>query len=114
MTRTDPKPRAGATSAQPLAIVGIGCRLPGGVIDLDSYWDLLSQGRDGVREVPPERWDLRAHYSADPDAPGKMYVRRGGFLEQDIRSIDFEFFGISPREAERIDPQQRLLLEVCW
>ena len=100
-------------SQEPVAVVGIGCRFPGGVTDTDSFWQLLEQGRDGVGEVPKERWDIDRWYDSDPDAAGKMYTKWGGFLPG-IETFDPEFFGISPREAPSIDPQQRLLLEVAW
>ncbi|MFN0154155.1 MAG: polyketide synthase, partial [Gaiella sp.] len=98
---------------EPIAIIGIGCRLPGGVDGPDAYWRLLEDRVDAVREVPPGRWDLRELYDPDPDAPGKVYTREGGFLD-DVAGFDAAFFGISPREAETLDPQQRLLLEVSW
>ncbi|MEN9866243.1 MAG: hypothetical protein RL748_1833, partial [Pseudomonadota bacterium] len=98
---------------EPIAIVGAGCRMPGGANDLDAYWELLSQGREGVREIGQDRWDMTRFYDADPARPGKMYAKRIGLLDQ-IDIFDAEFFGISPREADRMDPQQRLLLETCW
>jgi microcystin synthetase protein McyG len=98
---------------EPIAVTGIGCRFPGGVNDADSYWRLLIEGRDAISEVPLERWDIDAFYDPDPDAPGKMSTRWGGFLDG-IEQFDPEFFGISPREAAGMDPQQRLLLEVVW
>lgn len=99
--------------SEPIAVVGIGCRFPGGVTDADSYWHLLSTGVDAITEVPPERWDIEAYYDADINAAGKTYSRYGGYL-RDIDKFDPVFFGISPREAERMDPQQRLFLEVAW
>ncbi|MBV9789524.1 MAG: type I polyketide synthase, partial [Chloroflexi bacterium] len=98
---------------EPIAIVGMSCRFPGGVNTPEEFWDLLSQGGEGIVDVPPERWDSYAFYDPSPDAPGKMYVRHGGFL-RDLPAFDAHFFGISPREAQRMDPQQRLLLEVTW
>jgi acyl transferase domain-containing protein/acyl carrier protein/ubiquinone/menaquinone biosynthesis C-methylase UbiE len=98
---------------EPIAVIGIGCRFPGGANDPDSFWQLIIEGRDAIREVPPERWDLNAFYDPDPDVPGKMSTRWGGFLDG-IDQFDPEFFGISPREAAGMDPQQRLLLEVAW
>ncbi len=107
------KPTAPAPSAhEPIAIIGLACRLPGAP-NADAYWDLLHAGRDAVTEVPPERWDVDAYYDANPDAPGKMYTRRAGFLT-DVDQFDAAFFGIAPREAVNMDPQQRLLLEVSW
>lgn len=96
-----------------LAIVGMGCRLPGGVTNLDQFWQLVAEGRDGIVEIPPDRLNLQKFYDARADAPGKIYVRHGGFLDQPIDSFDAEFFGMSPREAAYLDPQQRLLLEVA-
>ncbi len=98
---------------QPIAIVGVGCRFPGGANTPEQFWDLLRQGRDAVTEVPADRWDVDAYYDPDPDAPGKSYTRWGAFLE-DVDSFDPSFFGISPREAIGMDPQHRLLLEVAW
>jgi acyl transferase domain-containing protein/SAM-dependent methyltransferase/acyl carrier protein len=97
----------------PIAIIGIGCRFPGGADTPDRYWDLLRHGVDAISEVPASRWDIDAYYDPDPDAPGKMSTRFGGFLG-DVDGFDPYFFGISPREAQRMDPQQRLLLEVAW
>jgi acyl transferase domain-containing protein len=98
---------------EPIAIVGIGCRFPGGVNDPESFWQLLRGGVDAVTEVPPERWDVDAYYDPDPSAKGKMATRWGSFLEN-IDRFDPQFFGLSPREAASMDPQQRLLLEVAW
>ena len=104
---------AGRTATEPLAVIGLGCRFPGGADTPDLFWDLLVNGRQGIREVPPDRWDIDAYFDPDPDKPGKMNTRWGGFLEQ-IDQFDADFFGISPREAATMDPQQRLLLEVAW
>ena len=98
---------------EPIAVVGMGMRFPGGVHDADSYWQLLSEGIDAIREVPAERWSADALYDTDPETPGRMNTRWGGFLD-DVDQFDHAFFGISPREAESLDPQQRLLLEVTW
>ena len=98
---------------EPIAIVGMGCRFPGGSDTPASFWRLLREGRDAVRELPSDRFDLRELYDADPERPGKMYMRRGGFLD-DVQGFDAAFFGISPREASQMDPQQRLFLEVAW
>jgi acyl transferase domain-containing protein/acyl carrier protein len=98
---------------EPIAIVGLGCRLPGGVTDADSYWDLLSTDKDVVSEVPADRWDVDAYYDPDPTRPGKARTKSGGFLDR-IDGFEPSFFGMSPREATGLDPQQRLLLEVAW
>ncbi|ACY15481.1 type I polyketide synthase [Haliangium ochraceum] len=104
---------AAAGAPEPIALVGIGCRFPGGVVGPESYWELLAAGRDATSEAPRGRWNDESLFDPDPGAPGKFHVRRAGFLD-DIESFDPEFFGISPREAARMDPQQRLLLEVTW
>ena len=101
------------SKTEPIAIIGMGCRFPGGANDPETYWQLLRNGVDGITEVPSDRWDIDAYYDTDPDVPGKMYVRSGGFLDR-VDGFDPQFFGISPREAAGIDPQQRLLLEVSW
>jgi acyl transferase domain-containing protein len=99
--------------SEPIAIVGIGCRFPGGAGSPDTFWDLLAAGMSGVREVPADRWPVDAHFDADPDAPGKMYTRWAAFLDE-VDKFEPQFFGIAPREAVHMDPQQRLLLEVAW
>src|SRR5262245_26922146 len=98
-------------AAEPVAVIGIGCLLPGGVAGPADYWRLLVNRTDAVRRVPPERWDADAYYDPDFDAPGKMATRHGGFLDAAVDQFDAAFFGISPREAASLDPQQRLLLE---
>ena len=97
---------------EPVAIVGLSCRFPQSP-DLDAYWRLLDEGKDAVRDVPADRWDIDAYFDPDPDAPGKVYMRQAGYLDG-IDEFDAAFFGISPREAEYMDPQQRLLLEQAW
>jgi acyl transferase domain-containing protein/acyl carrier protein/phospholipid N-methyltransferase len=101
------------SAVEPIAIVGIGCRLPGGVRSADDLWDLLAGGVDAITEVPKDRWHLPAVYHPDPSKPGRMNTRWGGFLDH-IDRFDAQFFGISPREAAPADPQQRLLLEVAY
>jgi acyl transferase domain-containing protein len=101
------------SATEPVAIVGIGCRFPGGARDPEAFWQLLRDGVDAVGEIPRERWDVDAYFDADPDAAGRMYVRHGAFLTE-VDRFDAAFFGISPREARSMDPQQRLLLEVAW
>jgi acyl transferase domain-containing protein len=98
---------------EPLAIVGIGCRFPGGASSPESYWRMLRDGVNAVSEVPPDRWDIDAFFDPDPDAPGKMYTRYGAFIDT-VDRFDAQFFRIAPREAASMDPQQRLLLEVAW
>jgi acyl transferase domain-containing protein/SAM-dependent methyltransferase len=105
--------RVQGAAREPIAIVGMGLRLPGGVRDASSFARLLWSGGDAVTEIPAERWSLDDFYSEDPDAPGKMSTRHGAFLDH-VDRFDAEFFGISPREAASMDPQQRLLLEVAW
>jgi amino acid adenylation domain-containing protein len=102
-----------AHSRGPIAIVGTGCRFPGGGDGPDAYWQALLAGVDAIAEVPPDRFDVDAVYDPDPEAPGKAYTRTGSFLEG-VDRFDPQFFGISPREARSMDPQQRLLLEVTW
>ncbi|MDI3287043.1 type I polyketide synthase [Polyangium sp. 15x6] len=98
---------------EPIAVVGVGCRFPGGADNPDSFFRLLRDGVDATCEVPPDRYDIDAYYDPDPTAPGKVNVRRGGYLRQ-VDQFDPQFFGISPREAALMDPQQRLFLEVTW
>ena len=109
---TDPAARA-RVEAEPIAIVGIGCRFPGAADSPDAFWELLHGGVDAISDVPADRWDMERYYDANPDAEGKMYVKQGGFL-RDVSRFDAAFFGVSPREAVSLDPQQRLLLEVTW
>jgi acyl transferase domain-containing protein len=100
--------------SEPIAIIGMACRLPGNVNSPDDFWKLLIENKDAIIEIPSERWDLDAYYDANKNAPGKMYVRKGGFLQTPIDEFDAEFFHISRREAEDMDPQQRIALEVAW
>ena len=97
----------------PIAVVGMGCRFPGGANDPDAFWQMLRDGVDAIGEVPPDRWDADAYYDPDPDAPGKMSTRWGAFVDG-IDRFDPQLFGITPREAAAMDPQQRLVLEVGW
>ncbi|WP_100459776.1 type I polyketide synthase [Mycobacteroides abscessus] len=97
-----------------VAIIGIGCRFPGGIGDADSFWNFVLHKGDAVADIPKDRWDADKYYDPDPDTPGRMYTRRGSFLTQEFRRFDADFFGISHREAAVLDPQQRLLLETTW
>ena len=98
---------------EPIAIIGMGLRFPGGVSDAQSFTHLLWSAKDAVTEIPADRWDLDRLFADDPDAPGKMTTRHGAFLA-DVDCFDADLFGISPREAASMDPQQRLVLEVGW
>jgi amino acid adenylation domain-containing protein len=98
---------------EPIAIIGMACRFPGNVNTPEDYWTLIENRVDAIREVPQNRWDADAYYDADPEAPGKMYTKMGGFIDG-IENFDARFFGISPKELRSLDPQQRLLLETSW
>lgn len=107
------KQPTGPTNREPLAIVGIGCRFPGGVEDTESFWNMLAEGRSGIIEVPENRWNRERFYHPDTSIPRKMHTKWGGFVSN-LDMFDAQFWGISPREALRMDPQQRWLLECAW
>lgn len=98
---------------EPIAIVGMSCRFPGGANSPEAFWDLLKNGVDAISEIPADRWNIDEYYDPDPEKPGKMSTRYGGFL-RDVDLFDAHFFSIAPREATGLDPQQRMLLELTW
>ena len=107
------KRKIGTQGAAPLAIVGIGLRLPGGATDASSFWSLLHNGVDAISEIPEDRWSITSFYDPRPNMPGQSHSKWGGFIEgNDL--FDASFFSVSPHEAESMDPQQRLLLETAW
>src|SRR4051794_2128528 len=98
---------------EPIAIIGIGCRFPGGADGPDVFWQMLHDGVDAVQEIPRDRWDIDKYYDPNPDALGKMYTRWAACLNR-VDEFEPQFFGIAPRETPHMDPQQRLILEVSW
>ncbi|MDQ0394911.1 SDR family NAD(P)-dependent oxidoreductase [Labrys monachus] len=102
------------STRQAVAVIGIGCRFPGAIHDAESYWNFLLEKKCGIVDIPADRWNIDAFYDADPDAPGKMRSRWGGFLGNDVFGFDPSFFDMSPREVTSMDPQQRLALQVAY
>ena len=102
-----------SANREPLAIVGIGCRLPGGVSGPESFWQMMVEKRSGIIPVPSDRWNRERWHHENVDIPGKMITKWGGFVSE-FDKFDAQFFGISPREALRMDPQQRWMLETSW
>jgi polyketide synthase 5 len=102
--------KAGVTS---IAVIGMACRLPGGIDSPEQLWEALLRGDDLVTEIPPDRWDVDEYYDPQPGVPGRSVSKWGGLLD-DVAGFDADFFGISESEAIAIDPQQRLLLETSW
>ncbi len=107
------RPKVKLADAEPIAVIGIGCRFPGEADTPDAFWELLRNGKDAVTNMPKDRWDLDSYYDPDPEAAGKMYVQKGAFIKS-VDKFDPEFFSITPKEAAGMDPQQRLLLETVW
>ncbi|MFD6397503.1 thioester reductase domain-containing protein [Nocardia sp. NPDC060249] len=105
--------QARARLSEPVAVVGIGCRFPGGVSGADEFWELLVSGASGIGVVPADRWSVEDVFDADPGVAGRTYSRHGGFLAG-VQEFDAALFGVSPREAATMDPQHRLMLEVAW
>lgn len=109
------KPNTPACNDEPIAIVGIGCRYPGGANNPKDFWQFLLDGKDGFCDTPSSRWDIERFCDPDGQIEGTAKPRQAAFLsDQELKGFDAHFFGLSPREAECIDPQQRLLLQVAW
>jgi len=108
-----PSPTMNIKATTPVAVIGMACRLPGGIESPEQLWEALLRGDDLVTEVPPDRWDADEYYDPEPGVPGRTASKWGAFLD-DVAGFDSEFFGINDREATALDPQHRLLLETSW
>jgi acyl transferase domain-containing protein len=97
-----------------IAVIGMSCRLPGGSDDPESLWSLLAEGRNGMREVPKDRWNWKSFYHADPDTKDSTNFSHAYFLDRDLAAFDARFFGVAGAEAGGIDPQQRMALEIAY
>ena len=106
-------PTMGTTLVAPVAVIGMACRLPGGIDSPEQLWEALLRGDDLVTEVPTDRWDADEYYDPEPGVPGRSVSKWGAFLD-DVAGFDSEFFGINEREATAMDPQHRLVLETSW
>ena len=106
-------PSMGTTPVTPVAVIGMACRLPGGIDSPEQLWEALLRGDDLVTEIPPDRWDADEYYDPEPGVPGRSVSKWGAFLD-DVAGFDSEFFRIGDREATALDPQHRLLLETSW
>ncbi|OYV23662.1 MAG: hypothetical protein B7W97_02505, partial [Mycobacterium sp. 20-66-4] len=106
-------PSKSATPVTPVAVIGIGCRLPGGIDSPEQLWEALLRGDDLVTEVPADRWDVDDYYDPEPGVPGRSVSKWGSFLD-DVYGFDLEFFGFGEREATELDPQHRIVLETSW
>ena len=104
---------ASATPVTPIAVIGIGCRLPGGIESPEQLWEALLRGDDLVTEVPGDRWDVDDYYDPEPGVPGRSVSKWGSFLD-DVYGFDLEFFGVGEREATEMDPQHRIVMETSW
>ncbi|WP_046318482.1 type I polyketide synthase, partial [Mycobacterium sp. UM_Kg1] len=110
---TTPPTSPDSPSISPIAVIGLACRLPGGIDSPQRFWEALMRGDDFIEEVPGDRWDVEAYYGSEPGAPGRSVSRWGGFLDT-IGAFDADFFGMAEPEAIAVDPQHRLLLETSW
>jgi polyketide synthase 5 len=109
----DSSPTIGRPPVTPVAVIGMACRLPGGIHSPEQLWEALLRGDDLVTEIPPDRWDAEEYYDPEPGVPGRSVCKWGAFLD-DVANFDPEFFGITESEATAMDPQHRLLLETSW